>query len=96
MREKVVNGRRVCYKPKVNLSALKEQEMLVRKKRGRRGRVCAGERKRAPVRKEVGEEDFVQGRGRGCHSGIATAKKGVRKRAEFLGGNSRLCGDLRF
>ena len=73
---KAVNGRRVCYKPKVNLSALKKREML--------------------VRKEVGEEEFVQERVREFHSGIATAKKEVRKRAELLGGNSRLCGDLRF
>ena len=73
---KVVNGRRVCYKPKVNLSALKKREML--------------------VRKEVGEEEFVQERGREFHSGMATAKKEVRKRAELLDGNPRLCGDLRF
>ena len=35
MRGKVVNGRRVCYKPEVNLSALKKREMLVRKEVGK-------------------------------------------------------------
>ena len=57
-------------RPKVNLSAWKQWEML--------------------FRKEAGEEEVVQEGGRAFHSGMATARKEVRKRAELLEGNSRL------